>query len=65
MKTLKKTKLDLLLDVLSDHGWHWGEELDNKVGWRFGDSIYKARKKGYLIEIDQVGSRHRYRLLIA
>ena len=36
MYTKKKTKVDLLLDILSDYQWHWGDELATKVGWRFG-----------------------------
>jgi hypothetical protein len=65
MRTLKKTKLDLLLDVLSDYDWHWGKELDDKVGWRFEATIKTARYKGYRIETDRVGLQHRYRLLKA
>lgn len=63
MGNLKQTKLDLLLEVLSDYDWHWGKELDAKVGWRFGATIKTARCKGYLIETDRVGLQHRYRLL--
>lgn len=47
MRTLKQTRLTLLLDVLSDHDWHWSEELAVKVGWRFGATIKEARYKGY------------------
>ncbi|MEX0269377.1 hypothetical protein AB3R30_09545 [Leptolyngbyaceae cyanobacterium UHCC 1019] len=65
MRTLKQTKLDLLLDVLSDHDWHWGEELATKVGWRFGATIKEARDKGYLIKTERDGLQHRYRLLKA
>lgn len=65
MKTLKMTKLDLLLDTLSDHDWHWSEELAIKVGWRFGATIKEARNKGYQIKTDRVGSQHRYQLLVA
>lgn len=65
MQTLKQTKLDLLLNALSDRDWHWGEELAVKVGWRFGATIKEARDKGYLIKADRVGLQHRYRLLKA
>jgi len=61
MKT-KKTKLELLLEVLSDGEWRWGNELDVKVGWRFGATIKEARYKGYPIETNRVGSQCRYRL---
>jgi hypothetical protein len=62
MKNLKKTKVDLLLEVLADGGWHWNNELAAKVSWRFGATIKEARDKGYLIETDPVGKQYRYRL---
>lgn len=58
-----KKKLDLLLEVLSDSDWHWGDELAVKVSWRFGATIHDARRKGYSIEHQQVGVSHCYRLL--
>jgi hypothetical protein len=60
---MRPTKLDLLLEVLSDGNWHWGEELATQVSWRFGATIEVARKKGYRIETDRVGKQHQYRLL--
>jgi hypothetical protein len=49
--TLKTTtKLEILLEILSDKAWHSSEELASKVGFRFGDTIFKARKKGYCVE---------------
>ena len=63
MKTVKRTKLDLLLSVLVDLDWHWGEELAVDVGWRFGATIKEARHKGYSIETDRVGAQFRYRLV--
>lgn len=65
MRTLKQTKLDLLLEVLSDQDWHWNEELATEVSWRFGATIKEARDKGYLIETERIGLQHRYRLLPA
>ena len=62
MKSLKKSKIDLLLEVLSDGEWHWADELAVKVGWRFADPVQRARLKGHLIETDRVGLQHRYRL---
>jgi hypothetical protein len=59
----KKTKLELLLAALSDGDWHWGDELANRVSWRFGATVHIARKKGYLIDQEQIGRAHRYRLL--
>ncbi len=64
MRRIKtKGKIDLLLKVLSDHEWHWGEELATKVGWRFGATVKTARDKGYQIESERVGLQWRYRLL--
>lgn len=64
MRKIKETKVDLLLKILSDGEWHWGDELaaKEKVGWRFGDAVDKARDKGYPITTDRVGLKHRYRL---
>ncbi|MBF2050597.1 MAG: hypothetical protein IGS54_25085 [Elainella sp. C42_A2020_010] len=63
MRSLKKTKVDLLLEVLADGDWHWGDELAKKVGWRFGATIKQARDKRYSIETERDGMKHRYRLL--
>jgi hypothetical protein len=65
MQKLKKTKVELLMEVLADGEWHWGDELalPEKVGWRFGDAKYKAKKRGYSIKRERVGLKHRYRLL--
>ena len=62
MQKLKKTKVDLLLEVLSDYEWHWGDDLAVIIGWRFGDAINKARKKGFPIITERIGLKHRYRL---
>ncbi len=63
MLKLKKTKVELLVEVLSDYEWHWGDELAVRIGWRFGDAVSKAREKGYPIITERVGLKHRYRLL--
>ncbi|MBN4002815.1 hypothetical protein [Nostoc sp. LPT] len=63
MRNLKRTKVDLLLEVLSDGEWHWGDELAVKVGWRFGDPVDKARERGYPIIRERLGLKHRYRML--
>ncbi|HEY9802287.1 MAG TPA: hypothetical protein V6D25_18145 [Leptolyngbyaceae cyanobacterium] len=62
MQKRKKTKLDLLLEVLSDNEWHWGDELAVKVGHRYGDPVYKGRHRGYPIQTERVSLKHRYRL---
>ncbi|MBF2005707.1 MAG: hypothetical protein IGS49_09630 [Chlorogloeopsis fritschii C42_A2020_084] len=66
MKKRKKTKVELLIEVLQDGAWHLGDELAIKVGDRFGDAVKKARTLGYKIETDWVGvgQQHKYRLLI-
>ncbi len=58
-----KTNLVRLINLLGDHDWHWAEELAAQVCWRFGATIYEARHKGYVIETDPVGKKHRYRLV--
>jgi hypothetical protein len=63
MQSKKPKKLDLLLGLLADYEWHWSEELASKVSWRFGATIKDARDEGYPIERDQVGPKHRYRLV--
>ncbi|NER99770.1 MAG: hypothetical protein F6J86_39185 [Symploca sp. SIO1B1] len=62
MQRRKKTKVELLIEVLADGKWHWGDELalPENVGWRFGDAVKKARDKGYSIKTDRVGLKHRY-----
>jgi hypothetical protein len=62
MHAKKSTKMDLLLSVLSDGDWHWGDELATKVSWRFGAAIGEARKRGNEIQTDRIGLKHRYRL---
>lgn len=64
MHKRKKTKVELLIEALSDSEWHWGDELalPEKVGWRFGDAVLKARKKGYPIITERIGLKHRYQL---
>lgn len=65
MSTKKKTKVELLLDLLSDHDWHWNDELAEKVSWRFGATIKEARDQGHSIDTDRDGRKWRYRLSLA
>lgn len=67
MRKRKKTKVELLIEVLRDGAWHLGDELAVKVGYRFGDAVKKARILGYEIQTDWagVGQKHKYRLLEA
>ncbi len=62
MYTKKKTKVDLLIEVLSDGEWHHSDELATKVSHRFGDAKHKAVKQGYPVERKDVGKDHWYRL---
>lgn len=61
----KRTKIEVLLDVLWDGAQHLGDELAQRVGWRFADAVHKARKQGYAIETELlgVGQTRKYRLL--
>ncbi len=60
----KETNLQKLLEVLKDGEWHSNDELAFKVSWRFGDTIHKARKKGYPIKTEKVAhNQYKYRLL--
>ncbi|WP_019503798.1 hypothetical protein [Pleurocapsa sp. PCC 7319] len=64
MKKRKKTKVELLLEVLADGKWHWGEELAIKVGYRFGDAVYKARHDLNLeIKRVRIGLQNQYYLV--
>lgn len=63
MYARKPTKLDLLLNILSDHEWHSGDELaSSPVGWRFGAVIHEARGRGYQIKTDSRGQKGWYQL---
>ncbi|MBW4616473.1 MAG: hypothetical protein KME21_25030 [Desmonostoc vinosum HA7617-LM4] len=65
MKKRKKTKVELLIEVLRDGAWHLGDELAVKVGYPFADALKKARTLGYEIETAWagVGQKHKYRLI--
>ena len=63
MYTKKRTKVEILLDLLSDYEWHWSDELASKVGWRFGATIKEARYRQYPIETKKDGASWKYRLL--
>ena len=55
--------LEKLLTILKDGNWHSSDELAANVSFRFGDTVFKARKKGYLVEKRQVAyNQFEYRL---
>lgn len=58
-----ETQLEKLLRLLSDHEWHWTDELIAEVGHRFSVSVQSAKEKGHKIKREQEGRQHRYRLL--
>jgi hypothetical protein len=58
-----KPNLQKLLAVLSDEQWHSSDELALKVSFRFGHTIFEARKKGYPVETRRVAhNQFEYRL---
>jgi biotin operon repressor len=60
----KLTNLEKLIAILKDGKWHSSDELATNVSFRFGHTIFEARKKGYLIEKKQVANNQfEYRLL--
>lgn len=63
---VKSTNLEKLILILKDGKWHSSDELAAKVSFRFGHTVFEARKKGYLVEKRQVShNRFEYRLLVA
>lgn len=59
----KVTKIDLLLDLMSDGEWHYPNDLVT-VSHRFGDTMHRAKEKGYLIQTERIkGNSCRYRLI--
>ncbi|NJL64022.1 MAG: hypothetical protein HC903_22055 [Methylacidiphilales bacterium] len=62
---VKRTKLEKLLTILKDGNWHSSDELAASVSFRFGDTVFKARKKGYFVEKRQVAyNQFEYRLSV-
>jgi hypothetical protein len=58
------TKLELLVKVMRDGGWHSTEELVLEVGHRFSATKHVAEKQGYRFERRREGLRFEYRMLI-
>ncbi len=50
----KVSNLKKLLTILKDGKWHTSDELIRGVSWRFGHTIFEARKKGYCIETKSI-----------
>ncbi|MBW4554442.1 MAG: hypothetical protein KME59_00600 [Trichormus sp. ATA11-4-KO1] len=63
---VKSTNLEKLIVLLKDGKWHSSDELAAKVSFRFGHTVFEARKKGYFVETRQVAhNQFQYRLLAA
>jgi hypothetical protein len=53
-----------LIELMSDYQWHSSQELADKISFRFGDAIYRARKSGYEIEKNRLkNNEYEYRLI--
>ena len=62
----KSTNLRRLIAILKDEKWHSSDELAANVSFRFGLTVFEARKKGYFIEKRQIAyNQFEYRLLAA
>jgi hypothetical protein len=62
----KSTNLRRLIAILKDGKWHLNNELAANVSFRFGHTVFEARKKGYFIEKRQIAhNQFEYRLLAA
>ena len=61
---MKQNNCKRLIELLKDYEWHSSDELAFKVSWRFGHTIFEARKKGFVIETRQIAhNKFEYRLL--
>lgn len=59
----RTTNLEKLIAILKDGNWHSGDELAANVSFRFGHTVFEARKKGHLVEKRQIAHNHfEYRL---
>ena len=54
---VKSTNLEKLIAILKDGKWHSSDELAANVSFRFGHTVFEARKKGYLVEKRQVANK--------
>ena len=50
----KLTKEDRVLLIISDGEWHMGNELAEKVSWRFGGYLFTLKEKGVSWEKEKV-----------
>jgi hypothetical protein len=55
------TKLELLVDLMSDGGWHSTDDLVCRVGHRFSATKYVAEKQGYQFDSSACASGDRRR----
>ncbi len=61
---VKPTNLKKLIAILKDGNWHSSDELAANVSFRFGHTVFEARKKGYVVEKRPIAhNQFQYRLL--
>jgi hypothetical protein len=58
------TKLELLVSLMSDGGWHSTDDLVYRVGHRFSATKYVAEKQGYQFDRRRNGQNFEYRMLV-
>jgi hypothetical protein len=57
------TKLELLVGLMGDGGWHSTDDLVCQVGHRFSATKYVAEKQGYQFDRRRNGQSFEYRML--
>ena len=58
----RRTKVTILLAILSDGRWHSTKELSHRVGHTFAVATHLLRKSGHSIKTERhPGRRHQYR----
>jgi hypothetical protein len=57
------TKLELLVTLMDDGGWHSTNDLVSRVGHRFSATKYVAEKQGYRFDQQRNGQNFEYRML--
>jgi hypothetical protein len=57
------TKLELLVGLMGDGGWHSTDDLVCRVGHRFSATKYVAEKQGYQFDRRRNGQNFEYRML--
>jgi len=58
------TKLELLVSVMGDGGWHSTDDLVQRVGHRFSATKHCAEKRGWQFDRRREGMQFEYRLVV-